>query len=181
MGSSDPLPAGFEIWFGSLNFQTTGNDYLSASPTVTSSTHGGRPGQGRSPSHPLLMSRRPPKRMLRAPQHHDADDAPASALDRRGWNDVGPHVSPHNATHPSARRQPHPRGSVQFPSRGSPTGCVTPRWRTPRPPAPTWRRTRIFPATTSWRSGTSSPPPMMSPTTAPPASYHLALRMDTRS
>jgi hypothetical protein len=28
MGSSDPLPAGFEIWFGSLNFQATGNDYL---------------------------------------------------------------------------------------------------------------------------------------------------------
>jgi hypothetical protein len=28
MGSSDPLPAGFEIRFGSLNFQATGNIYL---------------------------------------------------------------------------------------------------------------------------------------------------------
>jgi hypothetical protein len=28
LGSSDPLPAGFEIRFGSLNFQATGNDYL---------------------------------------------------------------------------------------------------------------------------------------------------------
>jgi hypothetical protein len=28
MGSSDPLPAGFEIRFGSLNFQATGNGYL---------------------------------------------------------------------------------------------------------------------------------------------------------
>jgi hypothetical protein len=28
MGSSDPLPAGFEIQFGSQNFQATGNDYL---------------------------------------------------------------------------------------------------------------------------------------------------------
>jgi hypothetical protein len=28
MGSSDPLPAGFEIRFGSLNFQATGNDYF---------------------------------------------------------------------------------------------------------------------------------------------------------
>jgi hypothetical protein len=28
MGSSDPLPAGFEIRFGSLNFQGTGNGYL---------------------------------------------------------------------------------------------------------------------------------------------------------
>jgi hypothetical protein len=28
MGSSDPFPAEFEIWYGSLNFQVTGNDYL---------------------------------------------------------------------------------------------------------------------------------------------------------
>jgi hypothetical protein len=28
MGSSDPLPAGFEIRFGGLNFEATGNGYL---------------------------------------------------------------------------------------------------------------------------------------------------------
>jgi hypothetical protein len=28
MGSSDPLPAGFEIRFGSLNFQVMGNGHL---------------------------------------------------------------------------------------------------------------------------------------------------------
>jgi hypothetical protein len=28
MGCSDPLTAGFEIWFGSLNFQATRNGYL---------------------------------------------------------------------------------------------------------------------------------------------------------
>jgi hypothetical protein len=28
MGSSDPLPTGFEIRFGGLNFQATGNGYL---------------------------------------------------------------------------------------------------------------------------------------------------------
>jgi hypothetical protein len=28
MGSSDPLPPGFEIRFEILNFQATGNDYL---------------------------------------------------------------------------------------------------------------------------------------------------------
>jgi hypothetical protein len=28
MGSSDPLPTGFQIRFGSLNFQDTGNGYL---------------------------------------------------------------------------------------------------------------------------------------------------------
>jgi hypothetical protein len=36
MGSWDSLPAGFEIRFGSLNFQARGNDYL-----MPSSTHGG--------------------------------------------------------------------------------------------------------------------------------------------
>jgi hypothetical protein len=28
MGSSDPLPAGFKIWFESLKFQSTRNGYL---------------------------------------------------------------------------------------------------------------------------------------------------------
>ena len=28
MGVSDPLPAGFMIWFGSLEFRATGNGYL---------------------------------------------------------------------------------------------------------------------------------------------------------
>jgi hypothetical protein len=28
IGSSDPLPAGFEIWFRSLNFQAMGNGYF---------------------------------------------------------------------------------------------------------------------------------------------------------
>jgi hypothetical protein len=28
MGSLDPLPTGFEIRFGGLNFQATGNGYL---------------------------------------------------------------------------------------------------------------------------------------------------------
>src|SRR6185437_8988165 len=28
MGASDPLPAGYDIWFGSLEFRTTGNGYL---------------------------------------------------------------------------------------------------------------------------------------------------------
>ena len=28
MGASDPLPAGYEIWFGSLEFRATGNGYL---------------------------------------------------------------------------------------------------------------------------------------------------------
>jgi hypothetical protein len=69
-----------------------------ASPTGLSSTHGGRPGQDRFPPRPLLTPQDPPKWTLRALQHPDADDTPASALARRGWNDIEPRVSPHNAT-----------------------------------------------------------------------------------
>jgi hypothetical protein len=173
MGSSEPLPAGFEIRFGSLNFQATANDYLMRI-TNRDELHPWR-STGPGPVPVTLAVDAP------TPQHRDADDAPASALDRRRWKDVRLRVSPHNATRPSARQHPHPQGSAQFSSRGSPTGCVTPRRRTPHPPAPTWRRTRIFPATTSWRSGTPSPPPMTSPTTAPPVSYHLPLHIGTRS
>jgi hypothetical protein len=58
MGSSDPLPAGFEIRFGSLNFQATGNGYLMR---ITNHTHGGRPGQDRFPvtpaAHALALAR----------------------------------------------------------------------------------------------------------------------------
>jgi hypothetical protein len=47
------------------------------------SVHGGRLGQTRSLSHPLLAPQRPPRWTLRALQHLDAVDAPASALGRR--------------------------------------------------------------------------------------------------
>jgi hypothetical protein len=54
---------------------------------------GGRPVQDRSPSLLVLTPRRPPRRTPRAPQCHNADDTPAGALDRRGWNDVGLRVA----------------------------------------------------------------------------------------
>jgi hypothetical protein len=60
MGSSDPLPARFEIWFGSLNFQATGNDYLMR---ITN----------RAELHPWLSTR--PGSVLGRP----AADAPATA------------------------------------------------------------------------------------------------------
>jgi hypothetical protein len=109
MGSSDPLPTGFEIRFGSLNFQATGNGYLMRITNVPRSTRGGQLGQDRFSSRPLPTPRRPPRRMLRALQHPDADDAPASAPAKRGWNGVGSRASPRSATHPLARRRRHPR------------------------------------------------------------------------
>jgi hypothetical protein len=110
MGSSDPFPAGFEIRFGSLNFQATGNDYLMCI-TNRVELHPWRstgPGPvfvtpGASPL--LLTPQHPHQQMPRALQHLDSDDAPASALAKRGWNDVRLHVSPHNATHPPARQR----------------------------------------------------------------------------
>jgi hypothetical protein len=125
-----------------------------ASPTAPSFTRGGRPGQGRFPPRSLLTPRRSPKRTMRAPQRHDADDAPASALDRRGWNDVGPRASPLNAMRLLARWRPLLRGNAWFPNHSSPTACATPQWRMPRRPAPTWRRARAIPAATSQRLGT---------------------------
>jgi hypothetical protein len=80
MGSSDPLPARFEIRFGSLNFQAMGNDYLMRI-TNRDELRARRPtGPGPVPTR----CRRLPKRMLRSIQHLDVDVAPVSALDRRG-------------------------------------------------------------------------------------------------
>jgi hypothetical protein len=103
MGSSDPLPAGFEIRFESLNFQATGNGYLMRITNRDELHPWSRPGQDRFPSHPLLTTRRPPKRTMWALRHHDVDDALISAPDRRGWNDVGLCALPHNVTRPLVR------------------------------------------------------------------------------
>jgi hypothetical protein len=58
MDSSDPLPSGFEIWFGSLNFQATGNDYLMRI-TNRAELHPWR--STGPPSRPPLTPRRPPR------------------------------------------------------------------------------------------------------------------------
>jgi hypothetical protein len=169
MGSSDPLPARLEIRFGSLNFQATGNDYLMH---ITN----------RSELHPWRSTGPgPSERTLQAPQHRDTDGAPASAPDRRGWNDAGLRASPHKAKRPLAGWRPLPWGTAQFPSRSSPSACAMPRWRTPHLPAPTWQRVGAVLAATSRRPRTSPPPPTTSPTTAPPASCHPPLRTGTRS
>jgi hypothetical protein len=106
MGSSDPLPAGFEIRFGSLNFQATGNGYLMRI-TNRDELRARRPtGPDRSPSHVSLGHQRPPARMLRAPQRLNAVDAPVSTLDKRERSTDGLRASPRNTMHSPARRQP---------------------------------------------------------------------------
>jgi hypothetical protein len=152
-----------------------------ASTTATSFTRGGQSGQDRSPPHPAPTPQRPPKRTPWAPWHHDADDASASALDKRGWNDAGPRVQSHNATRPPTRQQWHPQGSTWPLSHSSRTACATLRRHTSRPPAPMWWRTRTFLDATSWQLGTSLPQPTTGPSKASPASCHLPIRTGTRS
>jgi hypothetical protein len=96
MGSSDPHSAGFEIWFGSLNFQATGNGYLMRITNHTELHPWRLTGPG--PVPPRL------RRTLRALQHPDADGVLSSARARREWNDVRPHASRHEVTRLSARR-----------------------------------------------------------------------------
>jgi hypothetical protein len=93
MGISDPFPAGFEIRFGSLNFQATGNDYLMRLTNCDSSTRGGRLGLARCPPRLLLMLRHPPRRLLRAPRC-------LSARVRHVWSNARQHAPRHEATHP---------------------------------------------------------------------------------
>jgi hypothetical protein len=101
MGSSDTLPVGFEIRFGSLNFQATGNDYLMRI-TNRAEIHSWRStGPGPVPVTPTADAP--------APSQVDAA-GPSAPLrrrrmeHRRGWNDVGPCAPQHNATCLPARR-----------------------------------------------------------------------------
>jgi hypothetical protein len=120
MGSSDPLPAGFEIRLGRLNFQATGNDYL-----MRITIHGGRLERDRFPPRLLLAPRHARRQALRALQHLDTDAFLVSAHTRRERNHVGPRAPRPDATHPSTKQRRRPRGSAWLPSRSSPTGYVT--------------------------------------------------------
>jgi hypothetical protein len=96
MGSSDPLPAGFEILFGSLNFQATGNDYLMR---ITNHVE----------LHPWQSTRLgpvPTTPVADAPAPAQTDTAGPLAPQRRWrscqreWNNVGPRAPLCNMTRP---------------------------------------------------------------------------------
>jgi hypothetical protein len=75
MGSSDPLPVGFEIRFGSLNFQAMGNGYLMR-VTNRDELHARRP-TGPGPVPAATATDTP------ASAHADAADPPAPRRCRR--------------------------------------------------------------------------------------------------
>jgi hypothetical protein len=169
MGSSYPLPPGFEIRFGSLNFQATGNGYLMRI-TNRVERHPWRSTRPRLvPATPAVgvPALAPPGAASPSAPRHRRRSGQRSR--RRKRNDVGPRALRHDATHPSTQQRWR---------KGSPTGSVTPQPPTPRPEAPTLRRTTTSPATTSWRPETSSPL-TTSRTMAPTASCPPRPRMGT--
>jgi hypothetical protein len=152
-----------------------------ASPTVRNSVRGAKSGQSRSPPHASSRRQRPPARTLRAPRCHGAADAPASARDRRGRSAGMLRASPCNATRAQARRQPPRWGSARSQDRASPLACAVPQRRTSPLPTPTQGRVGLALAAMSRPPGIPAPPPAMSRPKAPPASYHLSIRTNTRS
>jgi hypothetical protein len=97
MGSSDPLPAEFEIRFGGLNFQATGNGYLMRLTNREELRAWRQAWSTRSPLHASPRHQHPPARTLRVHQRHGAAATPASARIRRGRSDGMLSASPHNA------------------------------------------------------------------------------------
>jgi hypothetical protein len=172
MGSSDPLPAGFEIQFGSLNFQATGNGYLMRITNCEELRARLQAGPAPTPVTPAAGASMPASTDAASPRCLDAADAPVNALDRRGRNAGRLRVPPRSATHSLARRQPPRRGSTRFQDRGSLSACAVPRRHASPPPTPTRQRAGLVLPATSRRSGIPTPPPTTSRPTAPLASCH---------
>jgi hypothetical protein len=160
MGSSDPLPAGFEIRFGSLNFQATGTGYLmrltnreelrarrqagsapvTAARVTTTQTPAGTDAAGPSA---FRRRRRSSQRSRQARSERRQAEHAASQR--------GAPVSTTNAA---------PAGSARSPGRASPSVCAALR----RPTTPTSTpRCAGFPlAVTSISPGILAPPPATS-------------------
>jgi hypothetical protein len=147
MGSSDPLPVGFEIRFGSLNFQAMGNGYLMR-VTNRDELHARRP-TGPGPVPAATATDTP------ASAHADAADPPAPRRCRRsGQRSRQARTERRRAARVASQRDAitgmtatAPTGGERFPGRGSPSACAAAQWRTP--PAPTWRHARAVLAAVS--------------------------------
>jgi hypothetical protein len=181
MGSSDPLPVGFEIRFGSLNFQATWNGYLMRI-TNRAELHPWRSTEpGPVPATPAIDALVPAQ----------ADAAGPSAPQRRrrsGQRSRQARMEQRQAARVASQRDATTGAMATAPAAERvvsepqfPRGMRNAAMAYPRPPAPTWRRARAIPAATSQRLGTSPPPPTRSRTTTPPASCRPPLRTGTRS
>jgi hypothetical protein len=178
MGSSDPLPAGFEIRFGGLNFQATGNGYLmrltnreelrvrrqaGSVPVAAARTPTPASTDAAGPSAPRRRRRSGQRsRQARSDRRHAARvtaqrDAPASTT---------------TATPAGERSVSGPRFPIGL--RGAATAhAANTNVNT------TMRRVPL--AATSWSPGTLAPPPAMSYPNALSTRCHPPPRMDMQS
>jgi hypothetical protein len=181
MGSSDPLLARFEIWFGSLNFQATGNGYLMRITNRDELRARRQTGSAPVPVAPVAGTPTPASTNAvgpSAPRRRQCSDQHSRQAQMERQRAA---VPPHMATRPPARRQPLRRGSARFQDRDSPSACAALRRRTSPPPTPTWRCAGFALAAMFQPSGTPALPPMTSRPTAPPVSCHPPLCTGTRS
>jgi hypothetical protein len=86
MGSSDPLQAGFEIRFGSLNLQATGYGNLMRITNREELRARRQTGPAPAPVAPAVRGSTPASTDAAGPRCLDTVDAPVSALGRCGRN-----------------------------------------------------------------------------------------------
>jgi hypothetical protein len=154
MGSSDPLPAGFEIRFGSLNFQATGNDYLmritnreelrARRQTGLTSAPVAPAARGSTPTSTDATGPSAPRRRRRSGQR--------SRQARTERQQAARAASQHGA--PAGEMTAAPTGERSVSGPQFPLGLCAPRRHTSPPPAPAQQCAgRPLPATPR-RSGT---------------------------
>jgi hypothetical protein len=182
MGSSDPLPAGFEIRFRSLNFQATGNGYLMRI-TNRDERHPWRlTGPGPVPVTPTADAPTPAQANVAGPsapqrRRRSGQRSRHARMERRRATRV---ASQRDAT--TGKTATAPAGECAVPEPQFPLGMRNAAMayassantdaaaRGGRPSVPAARNLTASP-----------PPPTKSPTTAPPASCHPPPRTSTRS
>jgi hypothetical protein len=139
MGSSDPLPARFEIRYGGLNFQATGNDYLMRLTNREELRAWRQAGSVPASAAHIATTPAPTNTDAAGPSVPRRRLAPASARDRRGRRVGMLRASPRNATRSPARQQPPRRGSARSQDRASLSVCAAPRQHTLPTPTATQR------------------------------------------
>jgi hypothetical protein len=181
MGSSDPLPAGFEIRFGSLNFQATGNGYLmritNRDELRARRQTGGKPASvapaAHAPASAQVDAAGPsvPRRCRRSGQR-----SRQARTERRRAARVAPQ---RDALTGETTAAPAGERSVSGPR--FPSACAVLQRHTSPPPTPTRRRAGFALAAMFRPSGIPAPLPTTNRPTAPPASCHPPPRTGTRS
>jgi hypothetical protein len=127
IGSSNPLPAGFEIRFGGLNFQATGNDYLMRLTNSEELRARHQTGSTTAPAARAATTQTPAGTYAANPSAPQHRVAPASVRARRGPSDGKLNAPPPNTARPSPQQPPPRWGSARSPDHASPSAYAVPR------------------------------------------------------